>query len=265
MRLHRIFGAGVRLSAVEGERRPIWIQAAVTGTWKGHPAHPVIEFTEKTFDEVIANFRKNPSFKLGADGKGAQPVIRCDYEHASEVGDPTKGNIPTQGVSAPGWVFDLEKRRGADGKVQLWALVEMGERLWEQVSNKEYLWTSVAINPSGRDRVSGAPIGHVMTSLAMTNDPFILGMEPMTTSMERALHRSEKIAACAQVLVNDSERSVVVHQAPAIDDVLAPYHGFNRHEKAISLLTHKIPGFSLRSWGEQVSMARDFLAGRIEV
>lgn len=263
MRIAAIFGPSIQLTAPSGKRRPIWIQAATTGTWKGHPAHPIIEFTEKTFDQVIANFRKNPSFALDANGVGNAPVVRLDYEHASEFGDPTRGSIPTDGLPAPGWVLDLEKRRGADGKVQLWALVEMGEQLWGQVERREYLWTSVAVDPNGKDRVTNQPIGAVMTSLAMTNNPFILGMEPMTTSQGQS---SKKIAASASIMiVSDAERSVVVQEAPDIDQELAGYAGLNRTEKAISLLSQHLPCFRSRPWGEQVFMAGEYLAGRVAI
>jgi hypothetical protein len=256
-----VFGPGINLAAAGGARRPIWVQAAVEGTWKGHPAHPIIKFTEATFDQVIANFRKNPSFQLGASGTGSQPVIRCDYEHASEVGNPTLGDIPSKGVPAPGWLLDLEKRRGPNGKVQLWALTDMGEQLWGQVERGEYRWTSVSIDPNGKDRASGSPIGAVMTSLAMTNNPFILGMEPMSTSQAKTAS-SGKIAASASImLVDDTSRTHVVEAVRDMNE----YAGLNEVEQAISMLSHITPSFGLRPWHEQVLMAADFCAGRLKV
>lgn len=266
LRLHSIFGPSIQFAAPSGERRPIWIQAATTGTWKGHPQYPVVEFSEKTFDQVIGNFRKNPSFKLGAGGAGETPVVRLDYEHASEMGDPSRGRIAQEGLPAPGWVLDLEKRRGANGKTELWALVDMGDKLWGQVERKEYLWTSVAIDPNGKDRTTNQAIGAVMTSLAMTNNPFILGMEPMTTSQASAPRK--RIAASASLmLANDAARSFFLQEAPSLtpdfDTLLSGCPGFNQREKAISLLSQRAPGFAARPWHEQVYMAGEFLAGRI--
>ena len=194
--LRRILGPGIRLSAdaTTGERRPIWIQAAVTGTWKGHPAHPEITFTEQTFDTIIANFHANPAYEAGADGIGIKKVIRLDYEHTSELGVAAPG-VTEKGIPAPGFVMELRKQPGDDGVVELWALVDMGEQLWGQVSRGEYLWTSVAVDPNAKDRESGAKVGNTMTSLAMTNNPFILGMEDMTDSMREQL-AGQKIAAC---------------------------------------------------------------------
>lgn len=192
LRLHRIFGPGSRLQLTdESERKPVWIQAAVEGKWRGHPAHDVIEFTPAVFETVIANHRANPAFKPGPDGYGAAPVVRLDYEHLSEMKPTDVPGAPERGVPAPGWVLDLEMRSGKEGQVELWALVEMGEVLWEQVKERQYRWTSVAIDPHAKDRVSGKPIGPTMTSLAVTNNPFILGMEPMTVAA------TNKVAATA--------------------------------------------------------------------
>lgn len=194
LRLLRIFGPAARIDLAltpAAERKPFWIQAAVEGRWRGHPEHDLVEFTPETFDQVIRNFRSNPSYKQGPDGYGCEPVVRLDYEHLSEM-PPTKvEGATTQGIPAPGWVLELDTRTGRDGKVQLWALVSVGETLWNQIKNEEQRWTSVSIDPHGVDRETGADIGPVLTSLAITNNPFILGMEPMTIE---ATHR---IAASA--------------------------------------------------------------------
>ncbi len=194
IRLRRILGPAIQLSALEGERHPVWIQATTEGSWKGHPAHDLVEFTEQTFKEVIANFRRNPAYKTDERGVGCAPVIRLDYEHISEM-DPTMvAGAATEGIPAPGFIYELEMRDGADGKLQLWAFVEMTQKLWEQVQDGEYKWTSVAIDPASRDRTTNEPIGHELTSLAITNNPFVLGMEPMNTNSTES-RPSARVAA----------------------------------------------------------------------
>ncbi len=197
IRLRRILGPAIALSALEGERHPVWIQATTEGSWKGHPAHELVEFTADTFTEVIRNFRANPSYKVGDNGIGCAPVIRLDYEHLSEMDPAQIPGAAQEGIPAPGFIYELELRDGADGKLQLWALVEMTPRLWEQVQNGEYKWTSVAIDPASRDRTTNEPIGHELTSLAITNNPFVLGMEAMNTNSTES-RPSARVAASAR-------------------------------------------------------------------
>lgn len=183
LHLRRILGPTIRLdaSADNADPHPIWIQAAVEGVWKGHAAFDLIEFTEELFDQVIANFRRNPAYKVGDDGVGATRVIRLDYEHLSEMDLSESKTVAQDGLPAPGFVMELEKRRGGNGKVQLWALVLPNKKLWAQIDSGEYLWTSVAIDPKARDRETNNVIGPEMSSLAITNNPFILGMQEMST------------------------------------------------------------------------------------
>ncbi len=159
---------------------PVWVQIARTGKWMGHPAHPEgVEFTRHTFDQVLANLHANPAFTPGANGVGTAPVVPFDYEHASEM-DPTSGSIPQDGAPAPAWVLDVQIRASTDGTTdELWALTDLGPKAREQVANKEYRWTSVSIWPSARDSTTNKPIGALLTSVALTNHPFIQGMNPL--------------------------------------------------------------------------------------
>ncbi len=214
--VHRILAAAVRLAAdsATGDRHPIWIQAATEGTYKGHPANPKIELSKELFDEVIANFRANPSYRAGEDGVGTKAVVRLDYEHLSEMSPLDIVGAAGAGIPAPGFVMELEQRDGSgpnEGAIELWALVEPTEQLWSQIQNGEYKWTSVAIDPKGKDRVTGKVIGAVLTSLAITNNPFILGMEEMSTdSVRSGSVPIEKVAAssslnCGFLLMNQTK------------------------------------------------------------
>lgn len=222
LRLHRIISPSVRFTAPEGdgERHLIWIQATTEGRWKGHPAHKLVEFTEQVLKQIITNFRANPSFLAGDGGFGERPVVRLDYEHLSELDPRDLPKAQEEGIPAPGWIYDLELRDGSgpnEGKLELWALVLPGEKLWQQIKNEEYIWTSVAVDPEGRDRETNEPIGAVLTSLAITNNPFILGMEPMSVESTES-QRSTRVAAsmvaqCVLVDVKKRGRSARVHFA----------------------------------------------------
>lgn len=183
------------------QNAPVWIQIARTGKWMGHPDHPKgVEFTRQTFEQVIANFRRHPAFKLGANGLGVGKVVPFDYEHASEM-HPTSGSIPTRGAPSPAWGLDLQLRDGADGEAELWSLTDLGAQAREQIRNDEYLWTSVSIWPAARDRVTNKPIGAVLTSVAFTNHPFIQGMAPMVAASDpRGVHASVSVWGKAETV-----------------------------------------------------------------
>ena len=179
--LLRSFGAPVKLSQEVADNGPVWIQVAREGKWEGHPSGNKVEFTAKTFAQLIKNFRANPWYHPGPDGIGDQRVIPYDYEHASEM-PPTEGSLPMTGAPAPAWVLELQTRAGEEG-LELWALSDLSEQAREQIRAGGYLSTSVAVWPDARDAVTGKPIGALLTSVALTNHPFIKGMAPIAASM----------------------------------------------------------------------------------
>lgn len=179
-----LFGAGAAAPTTPIEEgKPIWIQIATEGVYKGHPSTPDgVTFSREFFDKVIANFRRDPSYKAGPDGVGTTHVLPTDYEHASEL-DPTAGSIPMSGAPSPSWVMDLQVRDGESGKAELWALTDItSATLRDQLNGKEYRWTSIAVWPDAIDAHSGERIGPQMTSFAYTNHPFIQGMHPIAAS-----------------------------------------------------------------------------------
>jgi hypothetical protein len=186
LRLKGLFtGSTVRIlldesAPVDG---PVWVQVAASGVWKGHAVFKQISFDEAFFLKVIGNFRAHPSYEAGDDGKGKARVVPFDYEHASEM-KPTEGTIPLTGAPAVGWVLELETRKASDGGVELWALADFLPATREQIRAGAYQWTSVAIWPNATDKVSGKEIGPVLTSVAITNRPFVEGMAPLKARVE---------------------------------------------------------------------------------
>lgn len=154
-----------------------WIHIASEGEYKGHPSGP-FALNAEVFATMVGNFKADPRYKLGDDGKGASPVVPYDYEHASEMA-AFLGSIPKEGTPAPAWALDLEVRSGADGKKQLWALTKLGETIRGQIERHEYQFVSMAFAATAKDPVSGADIGPKITSIAFTNQPFLRDLTPV--------------------------------------------------------------------------------------
>ncbi len=153
-------GVGVALSD-DGDDKPVWIQLAKPGVFRGHSAGP-FELNDKVFQEIVRNFYSTQN-----------QAIPIDFEHASEA-DATEGTIPTMGAPAQGWIRELKIEDG-----NLWGLVEWGDRAREYIRSGAYKFFSPAIRFGAKDRVSGQNIGARMTSGALTNNPFLDGMRPL--------------------------------------------------------------------------------------
>jgi hypothetical protein len=155
-----LFRGLVELSDAANDTGAKWIQVAKIGSWAGHPAG-AFQLTELEFGEVVANFHATSNRRI--------PV---DFEHASEA-DPNKGEIANVGAPAQGWILDLDNR----GKAGLWALVDWLPLARSYIQGGNYKYCSPAIRFNSKDRVTGKPIGARMTSLGLTNTPFLDGMQ----------------------------------------------------------------------------------------
>lgn len=155
----------IELSAKSAEGKEIWIQVAKQGEFRGHAAG-AFKMNAQTWAEIIANFE--------ASKNRAIPV---DFEHASEQ-SPTSGNIPLMGAPAQGWIKKLTVRD--DGN--LWGLVEWGKLAREYIKNGQYKFLSPAIVFGAKDRVTGKSCGARLSSVALTNNPFLDGMQPVAAS-----------------------------------------------------------------------------------
>lgn len=150
------------LLAAKDDSKPVWIQIAKPGKFRGHAAGP-FEMSHQTFSEIINNFRAQKN-----------QAIPADFEHASEM-SAHEGSIPTSGAPAQGWVTDLQIR--SDGN--LWGLVEWLPLAKKYIRAGQYKYLSPAIVFGSKDRVTGKPIGARLSSIALTNNPFLDGMQPV--------------------------------------------------------------------------------------
>lgn len=171
-------------AAKEGEEEPEakWVQIAREGEFLGHRGGQApFKFTRKTFEDVRKNIRANPSFKAGEDGVGIGDVIPWDFDHASER-DPASGTAALLGVPAQGWTRDVEVRTNAEGKAEMWALTRFLEPAKTFVKNGQYKWASVALVFDSIHQVTAQHTGPMLTSIALTNKPFIEGMAELAAS-----------------------------------------------------------------------------------
>ncbi len=138
-----------------GERKRIPI--ALTGTWV--QGDRKFNITREHLDEIIRNFeaRKNGE-------------VNMDYDHASEQPEVARGgDIPSAGRIVA--IDPPEPHSG--GRHMLWGHYEPTERAASLIKNREYRYISPAINFAAKDKGTGKPVGAALTSVALTNRPFL--------------------------------------------------------------------------------------------
>jgi phage I-like protein len=133
------------------------IPLAVTGTW--HRGDRQFSITREQLEEAILNFEK----KLNGE-------INVDYDHASEMPEVAAGGP----VPSAGRIVQLEPpQRLADGRWILWGHYEPTQRARELIRNREYRYISPAIDWGARSKQTGERQGTTITSVALTNRPFL--------------------------------------------------------------------------------------------
>jgi len=136
------------------------VQVFRTGTFR-HPLYGKFTLTVDDLRVMVANFiahRPKPPTELSVD-----------YEHMSAVGN--------QIAPAAGWVKDLEQRGN-----ELWATVSWTDKAAEMIRAKEYRFISPEWHMHYKDKETGKDIGACLLSMALTNRPFIEGMQPVMLS-----------------------------------------------------------------------------------
>lgn len=221
----RFFAPAIQLSLAEVGEAPKeipefkWIHCCNEGDYQGHHQGP-FQMTRAVFDSFVKNLREDPQYKAGtlalSDGKthtgGVHPVIQFDYEHASEM-PPWEGAIAQSGAPAPGWVLDVEVRQSSDGKAQLWAFAQLGEKVREQIRRNEYRSVSIAFTLEGVHWVSNENIGPMLTSIAFTNHPFMRDLLPVAARRggshdPRSVNRSQPEEAPGSPSTNPKENDM---------------------------------------------------------
>lgn len=143
----------------------VWAHVAHEGVWKGHPKGP-FELTRAHFERAVANHaaRETPP--------------KVDFDHETDF------RPPGTALPARGWVQQLEVRDGEDGRAELWAEIELGAKAVEAHADGGYRFNSAVFSFDAVDRVTGEPIGFSLMRLALTDDPFIDGQQPIQLSAQ---------------------------------------------------------------------------------
>ena len=178
------FVAALAEAAASGRVR---IPLAVTGTWaRGAEKFSI---TRQDLECIAENFagRKNGE-------------INVDYDHASEMPEvaaggpiPSAGRIvridPPEALRAGGWGLGIGEpasgrkparlpSRGpqspaSSARFILWGWYEPTERARALIGRREYRYISPAIDWGARSKRTGRPQGATLTSVALTNRPFL--------------------------------------------------------------------------------------------
>jgi len=159
-------------------QRYAWIQISKVGAWNGHNSGP-FRLSRSDFESAIAELDRQ------------QNPISFDYEHASA------SCIPTHSPAA-GWTKQLEIR-GEPGQEELWAYTRLTKRAVQEIQDDEYRFISPTWMFNHPDRVMGEDriVPASLHSVALTNVPFLDGMQPVT--LKSQMSRLANIGRLASV------------------------------------------------------------------
>jgi hypothetical protein len=166
-----------------------WFQLAKVGTFFS-PIYGKITIAPQDLATMFTNFKTKTPL--------APTQLPIDYDHLSD--EPQK---PEDGKAA-GWVQDLQIR---DGGQTLWCSPLWTRRAAEMIANGEYRFVSPFFLTDYLDKASGKKIGPTLKAVAITNRPFLEGMQPIPApaiaASERARRRGAIAASERQPRIND--------------------------------------------------------------
>jgi phage I-like protein len=134
------------------------IPLAVTGKWvKGGMQ---FEITAADLESIKQNFQARENGE-----------INVDYEHASEMPEVAQGGP----VPSAGRIVKIEGPEYFDtmGRLALFGFYEPTDRARELIRRGEYRYISPAVNWAAKSKRTGTPQGTELTSIALTNRPFL--------------------------------------------------------------------------------------------
>jgi phage I-like protein len=176
---------------------------------------------------LVENFRKR---------KTGETVI--DYEHASEWPEVAAG----QPVPAAGWLQEMDD--APDAKGILWGLTEFTARALDMIAKKEYRYLSPVIAWGARDKTSGEQQGVTLTSMALTNRPFLEAMPAIqlseawvadTEPAEQVTERRKENMPVKKVVLADRAAGTVRVIAEDNTESVLTVEGFPAEQKVVQL------------------------------
>ena len=145
------------------------IQILRTGKFKDEVRYGEFEITSKDLDTIARNF----------ENEGLAGRLIVDYNHGSALAEPT----PDQAKSA-GKIMKLVRQ----GKDKLFAVVKWTKEAIRRIEDEEYLFISPEFHPNYSHPERGAKkMGAWLLAVALTNRPFLKGMDPVALSESAAL------------------------------------------------------------------------------
>lgn len=110
------------------------------------------------------------AFKENFDGNVLGIQVQANFDHGQSIAHGTK---------ASGWIKQLTIK--AEGN-ELWATVEWTEEAVRGIKAKEWRYSSAELRWVWKHPETGKEHKKVLTGLALTNQPFIKGMQPIAAS-----------------------------------------------------------------------------------
>ncbi|MGD1154570.1 MAG: phage protease [Terriglobia bacterium] len=150
------------------------IPVLVTGSWVKNGRE--VSFTLDELRAAVANFQKLANHDLNVDYDHA-----CeDLERAAGKPTPSAGRIvaldePEAFRDSGSGIRDSGEPRtpNSESRWILYGRYEPTDRARELIKNREYRYVSVAFTKDYPDRKTGEPQGLTLTSVALTNQPFL--------------------------------------------------------------------------------------------
>ncbi len=169
----------------EGADTRARIPVALTGTWaRGGERFSI---TRRDLENIAKNFRarRNGEINVDYDHASEQPEVAAGgpvpsagrivgLDEIEDTGEPATGN-GTRGAAKTNSSFTTQdgKNPGGEARSILWGWYEPTERARKLIRNREYRYISPAIDWGARSKRSGKPQGATLTSVALTNRPFL--------------------------------------------------------------------------------------------
>jgi phage I-like protein len=139
-----------------------WIQLAKTGSFVSK-RYGKFSITREDLGQMLHNFTHvTPK---------APTLLPVDWDHLSM----DAARVPENGAAA-GWMKKLELRDGGD---TLWAEVEWTPKAAGAIKNREYQFVSPSFAKDYTHK-DGRKIGTTLLAAAITNHPFLQGMQALT-------------------------------------------------------------------------------------
>jgi hypothetical protein len=187
-----------RITLADGESTAAWVQVAKTGVFHS-PVYGIVTITPDDLRTMLSNYQHEHPIP--------PTELMLDYEHLS-----ANPQTPRDGESA-GWFKQVELR---NGDKEFWALIELTEDAADAVRKKKYRYISPEISRSYRSKKTGRTVGYCLKAAALTNRPFLEGMEPVSLQLSDAAGTRSSVATLLAADVADlpySERERRVREA----------------------------------------------------